>query len=89
MGDLLVRLSLAFPRKCEAHTPPDPAGPTFLKYTPNGRKLITAGTNNVIRVYETGDDGEPINIDDCQENNTAIAASVPLAPYRADVRQLR
>lgn len=54
----------------------DPAGPTFLKYTPNGRKLVTTGTNSVIRVYETGSDGEPINIDDCQENNTAVATSV-------------
>ncbi|MCJ1299989.1 hypothetical protein MMC08_002783 [Hypocenomyce scalaris] len=54
----------------------DPAGPTFLTYTPNGRKLITAGSNNVIRVYTTGSDGEPTNIDDCQENNTAVAATV-------------
>ncbi|MCJ1402322.1 hypothetical protein MMC11_005542 [Xylographa trunciseda] len=55
--------------------PAHPAGPTFLTYTPNGRKLITAGSNNVIRVYTTGSDGEPTNIDDCQENNTAVAAS--------------
>ena len=54
----------------------DPSGPTFLAYTPNGKRLITAGSNNVIRVYTTGSDGEPTNIDDCQENNTAIAASV-------------
>lgn len=37
--------------------------------------MITAGSNNVIRVYQTGSDGEPTNIDDCQENNAAIAAS--------------
>ncbi|MCJ1416779.1 hypothetical protein MMC32_003117 [Xylographa parallela] len=55
--------------------PAHPAGPTFLTYTPNGRKLVTAGSNNVIRVYTTGSDGEPTNIDDCQENNTAVAAS--------------
>jgi len=54
----------------------DPSGPTFLTYTPNGKRLITAGSNNVIRVYTTGSDGEPTNIDDCQENNTAVAASV-------------
>ena len=58
----------------------DPSGPTFLTYTPNGRKLITAGSNNVVRVYTTGFDGEPTNIDDCQENNTAIATTVG---YRA------
>ena len=54
----------------------EPPGPTFLTYTPNGNKLITVGTSNVIRVYETGSDDEPINIDDCQENNTAVAATV-------------
>ena len=53
----------------------DPNGPTFFTYTPDGTKLITAGSNNVIRVYSTGSDGEPTNIDDCQENNTAVAAS--------------
>ena len=51
-------------------------GPTFLAYTPNGRHLVTAGSNNVIRVYETGSNGEPVNVDDCQENNLAIAATV-------------
>ncbi|KAL8669559.1 MAG: hypothetical protein Q9168_005856 [Polycauliona sp. 1 TL-2023] len=55
--------------------PAHPSGPTFLTYTPDGTKLITAGSNNVIRVYATGSDGEPTNIDDCQENNTAVAAS--------------
>ena len=30
----------------------------------------------MVRVYETGSDGEPTNLDDCQENNTAIAATV-------------
>lgn len=54
----------------------DPAGPTCLTYTPDGTKLVTAGSNDVIRVYTTGSDGEPTNIDDCQENNTAIAATV-------------
>ncbi|TKA61016.1 hypothetical protein B0A49_09649 [Cryomyces minteri] len=54
-----------------AHTP----GPTFLSYTPNGKKLITVGLNNAIRVFETGSDAEPTNIDDCQESNTAVAAA--------------
>lgn len=54
----------------------DPSGPTFLTYTPNGKQLVTAGSNNVVRVYETGSDGEPTNLDDCQENNTAISATV-------------
>ncbi|CAF9922989.1 MAG: hypothetical protein ALECFALPRED_002281 [Alectoria fallacina] len=59
------------PRARPAH----PAGPTFLTYTPNGKQLVTAGSNNVVRVYATGSDGEPTNLDDCQENNTAVAAT--------------
>ncbi|KAL9015816.1 MAG: hypothetical protein Q9185_006808 [Variospora sp. 1 TL-2023] len=55
--------------------PAHPNGPTFLTYTPDGTKLITAGSNNVIRVYITGSDGEPTNIDDCNDNNTALAAN--------------
>ncbi|KAI4161641.1 MAG: hypothetical protein LQ342_004649 [Letrouitia transgressa] len=55
--------------------PAHPSGPTSLTYTPNGNRLITVGSNNVIRVYTTGSDGEPTNIDDCTENNTAVAAT--------------
>ncbi|TGO40320.1 hypothetical protein BHYA_0039g00620 [Botrytis hyacinthi] len=51
-----------------AHT----SGPTYLSYTPNGTKLVTIGSNNTIRVYKTGSDGEPTNIDDCQEQNMAV-----------------
>lgn len=29
----------------------------------------------MVRVYQTGSDGEPTNLDDCQENNTAVAAT--------------
>ncbi|KAI9729232.1 MAG: hypothetical protein M1834_007024 [Cirrosporium novae-zelandiae] len=54
-----------------AHTP----GPTFLTYTPNGKRLITVGSNNSIRIYTTGSDGEPQNIDECQDSNTAVVAS--------------
>ncbi|KAI9816363.1 MAG: hypothetical protein M1832_005120 [Thelocarpon impressellum] len=54
-----------------AHTP----GPTYLTYTPDGTRLITAGSNNAIRIYSTGSDGEPVNVDDCQESNTAVVAT--------------
>ncbi|KAJ4287545.1 DNA polymerase alpha accessory factor Mcl1 [Kalmusia sp. IMI 367209] len=53
-----------------AHAP----GPTFLAYTPNGKKLITAGVDNFCRIFSTGSDEEPSNVDDCQENNLAVAA---------------
>ena len=57
-----------------AHT----RGPTFLSYTPDGTKLITVGSNNTTRVYKTGFDGEPTNIDDCPEQNTGVASTVSL-----------
>jgi len=55
-----------------AHT----RGPTYLSYTPDGTKLITVGSNNTTRVYKTGFDGEPTNIDDCPEQNTGVASTV-------------
>ncbi|KAF2878318.1 WD40-repeat-containing domain protein [Massariosphaeria phaeospora] len=53
-----------------AHAP----GATFLAYTPNGKKLVTAGVDSFCRIFSTGSDEEPINVDDCQENNTAVVA---------------
>ncbi|KAF7535395.1 hypothetical protein G7Z17_g13212 [Cylindrodendrum hubeiense] len=50
-------------------------GTTRCAYTPDGSRLVTVGCNNVIRVYSTGSDGEPTNIDDCQEQNVAVAAA--------------
>jgi len=38
-------------------------------------KLVTVGSNNTIRLYKTGFDGEPTNIDECQEQNVAVAAT--------------
>lgn len=59
------------PRPRPAHT----QGPTRCAYTPDGSKLVTVGSNNTIRLYKTGFDGEPTNIDDCQEQNLAVATS--------------
>lgn len=36
---------------------------------------MTVGSNNTIRLYKTGFDGEPINIDDCQEQNTSVVSN--------------
>jgi chromosome transmission fidelity protein 4 len=55
-----------------AHT----AGPTYLSYTPDGTKLVTVGSNNTARVYNTGSDGEPANVDDIAENNFAVGSTV-------------
>ncbi|KAG7141487.1 Minichromosome loss protein 1 like [Verticillium longisporum] len=54
-----------------AHT----SGTTRCAYTPNGSRLVTVGSNNTIRLYKTGFDGEPINIDECQEQNVTVAAA--------------
>ncbi|KAI0534424.1 minichromosome loss protein [Xylaria digitata] len=59
------------PRARPAHT----QGSTHCAYTPDGSKLVTVGSNNTIRLYKTGFDGEPINIDDCQEQNISLAVS--------------
>ncbi|GFP56492.1 hypothetical protein ACSS6W_006785 [Trichoderma asperelloides] len=59
------------PRPRPAHT----QGTTRCAYTKDGSRLVTVGSNNTIRLYKTGSDGEPINIDDCQEQNVAVAAS--------------
>jgi len=36
--------------------------------------LITAGSNNALRIYTHGSSDEPKTVDDCDENNTAVAA---------------
>ncbi|KAL6879551.1 WD40-repeat-containing domain protein [Trichoderma longibrachiatum] len=59
------------PRPRPAHT----QGTTRCAYTKDGSRLVTVGSNNTIRLYKTGSDGEPINIDDCQEQNVAVAAA--------------
>ncbi|XWW97793.1 hypothetical protein V2A60_005780 [Cordyceps javanica] len=59
------------PRPRPAHT----QGITRCAYTPDGGRLVTVGSNNTIRLYTTGSDGEPTNIDDCQEQNVAVAVS--------------
>ena len=59
------------PRPRPAHT----QGTTRCAYTPDGTKLVTVGSNNTIRLYKTGFDGEPTNVDDCQEQNLALSMS--------------
>jgi hypothetical protein len=59
-----------------ANTASDAPGATYLTYTPDGKKLITAGVDNYCRIFTTGSDDEPVTLDDCQENNAAIVAGV-------------
>lgn len=58
------------PRARPAHT----KGTTRCAYTPDGTRLVTVGSNNTIRLYKTGSDGEPDNIDECPEDSTCVAA---------------
>ncbi|KAK4166141.1 Minichromosome loss protein 1 [Cladorrhinum sp. PSN259] len=67
----MASLIASRPRPRPAHT----QGSTRCAYTPDGTKLVTVGSNNTVRVYKTGFDGEPTNIDDCQEQNTSVSAS--------------
>jgi chromosome transmission fidelity protein 4 len=55
---------------------PDAPGATYLAYTPNGKKLVTAGVDNYCRVFSTGSDDEPVTVDNCQEDNTTVVAGV-------------
>ncbi|KAJ5738196.1 hypothetical protein N7493_001351 [Penicillium malachiteum] len=48
------------PRGRPAHTP----GTTVLAYTPDGKRIITAGSNSAIRIYTVDQDGEPKTVDD-------------------------
>lgn len=54
-----------------AHAP----GPTYLAYTPDGRKLITGGLNSAIRIFQHGSDDEPAIIDVVTDNHTAVVAA--------------
>ena len=59
----------------------DTPGATFVAYTPNGKKLITVGVDNFCRIFTPGSDDEPVTVDDCQENNTAVVAGVRAHQY--------
>ncbi|KOS22314.1 Minichromosome loss protein 1 [Escovopsis weberi] len=59
------------PRPRPAHT----QGTTRCAYTRDGTRLVSVGSNNTIRLYRTGSDGEPTNIDDCTDQNVAVAAA--------------
>ena len=67
----MASAAISRPRPRPAHT----EGSTHCAYTPDGTKLVTVGSNNTIRLYKTGFDGEPANIDECQEQNLAVTTN--------------
>jgi chromosome transmission fidelity protein 4 len=46
-----------------------------LTYTPDGRRIVTGGSNSAIRVYTVGEDGEPKTIDDGVDGNLGVVAT--------------
>ena len=60
------------PQARPAHT----FGRTLVRYTPDGSKLVSVGSNSTARVYHKGIESEPVNVDDLQEGNQAIAVTV-------------
>ncbi|PLB39189.1 WD40 repeat domain-containing protein [Aspergillus candidus] len=59
------------PRGRPAHTP----GSTVLAYTPDGRRVITGGSNSAIRIYTVGQDGEPKTVDEGVDGHMGIGAT--------------
>ncbi|KAJ5105184.1 hypothetical protein NUU61_002531 [Penicillium alfredii] len=59
------------PRGRPAHTP----GTTVLAYTPDGRRVITGGSNSAIRIYTVGQDGEPKTVDEGVDAHFSIGAT--------------
>ncbi|PWY65311.1 chromosome segregation protein [Aspergillus heteromorphus CBS 117.55] len=59
------------PRGRPAHTP----GTTVLAYTPDGRRVITGGSNSAIRIYTVGQDGEPKTVDEGNDGHMGIGAT--------------
>ncbi|KAJ5693276.1 hypothetical protein N7462_002699 [Penicillium macrosclerotiorum] len=59
------------PRGRPAHTP----GTTVLAYTPDGRKVITGGSNSAIRIYTVDQDGEPKTVDEGVDGHFGIGAT--------------
>lgn len=54
----------------------DTPGSTVLTYTPNGRYIVTGGSNSAIRIYTVGQDGEPKTIDEGNDGHLGIGATV-------------
>ncbi|OLL24004.1 Minichromosome loss protein 1 [Neolecta irregularis DAH-3] len=54
-----------------AHTP----GQTRLAYTPDGKSLITVGSDQLIRKFTIGSDDEPLSIEQHEDAITGIATS--------------
>lgn len=61
----------------------DTPGPTVLTYTPDGKRVITGGSNSAIRIYAVGKDGEPTTVDEGVDGHLGIGATVRGGSERA------
>ena len=52
------------------------SGPTYCTYTPDGTKLVTIGQNDYMRIYKSGSNDEPTNLDDAQGEKLGVTAAV-------------
>ncbi|KAI9374563.1 hypothetical protein BJX61DRAFT_285177 [Aspergillus egyptiacus] len=59
------------PRGRPAHTP----GTTVLTYTPDGRYIVTGGSNSAIRIYTVGQDGEPKTVEEGADGHLGVGAT--------------
>ena len=53
--------------------PAQPPGPTFLQYSPDGKRLLVAGCGDYARSFNTGDEGEPDMIPETSLDILAVA----------------
>ncbi|KAG9773957.1 sepB protein, partial [Aureobasidium melanogenum] len=54
--------------------PAQPPGPTYLQYSPDGKRLIVAGIGNFARSFRTGDNNEPDLLPETHEETYAVAS---------------
>ncbi|KAK5071682.1 DNA polymerase alpha accessory factor Mcl1 [Lithohypha guttulata] len=50
-----------------------PPGKTFLRFSPDGQRMLVAGCANYARSFKTNDDGEPDMIDHVHDDTLAVA----------------
>jgi hypothetical protein len=53
-----------------------PPGKTYLKYSPDGERMLVAGCANYARVFKTNDLGEPDMISETHDDTLAVACGV-------------
>ena len=59
-----------------------------MTYTPDGRRIITGGSNSAIRIYTVDEDGEPQTVDDGMDGHVGVAATVGLREHDPSICEL-